>query len=808
MKRCPRLLLGLAGLGLGLILGAPAAGARERIRLDPGWRFHLGDAPGAEQPGYADAGWRVVNLPHDWSIEGAFDPHAPGDGGGDGFLPTGLGWYRRHLDVPAAWAGRQVMVEFEGVYENAEVWINGHDLGLHPYGYTSFWHDLTPYLRPGADNVLAVRVDNSQQPNTRWYSGSGIYRHVWLVVTDPVHVAPWGVFVSTTRASPDAATVRVAVTVRNDSDAPVAARVETRLQEPRGRTVAAVFQTAGIAPHADTTVTGTAVLPHPGLWSPDSPVLYDAVTQVQVAGRATDAVTTPFGVRTIAVSAAHGFELNGRTLKLVGGSVHCDNGPLGAAAFDRAEERRVALLKAAGFNAVRTAHNPPSPAFLAACDRLGLLVIDEAFDCWAQGKTAHDYHTVFADWWRRDLDSMVRRDRNHPSVVFWSIGNEVYERGTPEGAAIARQLTACIRALDPTRPLTAGLNGLGPKGDWTRLDPVFATLDVAGYNYELARAAADHARRPARVILATESYQSEAFANWAIAAGAPYVIGDFVWSAMDYLGEAGIGRVFPPGQAVVKHWEGDQWPWHGAYCGDIDLTGWRKPSSHYRAIVWNRGEKLYAAVEVPTADGRPWNLSPWSMPPARPDWTWPGDEGRPLTVEVASRYDAVRLYLNGRLLGEKPTTRAEEFKADFTVPYAPGTLEAVGVAGGRERQRFLLATAGPAARLRLDPARPRIRADGQDLAFVTVEVTDRAGRRRFDADPEVQFTLTGPGVIAGIGTGDMTTLESYQADPHRLFQGRALVVIRSTTAAGRLTLTASAPGFPDATAVIRARAVP
>lgn len=801
------LLLGLAGLGLLCAARAPAQ-PRERILLDPAWRFHLGDVPGAEQPGYDDATWRVVNLPHDWGIEGAFEPQAPGDGGGDGFLPTGLGWYRRRIDVPAAWSGRRVMIEFEGVYENATVWINGHDLGLHPYGYTSFWLDLTPYLRPGAANELAVRVDNSRQPNSRWYSGSGIERHVWLVVTDPVHLTPWGVFVSTTEASPAVAHIRVETTVRADADAPATAEVETRLEDAAGRTLAAVHQPAALAPHAEASVAGTAVLPHPRLWSPDTPVLYRAVTDVKVGGRVVDEVTTPFGIRTVAVSAAHGFELNGRPLKLIGGSVHTDNGPLGAAAFDRADERRVELLKAAGFNAVRTAHNPPSPAFLAACDRLGLLVIDEAFDCWAKGKTAHDYHTVFEDWWRRDLDSMVRRDRNHPSVVFWSIGNEVYERGTPEGAPIARELTGFIRALDPTRPLTAGLNGLGPTGDWTRLDPVFATLDVAGYNYELARAATDHARLPGRVIMATESYQNEAFANWAIAAGAPYVIGDFVWSAMDYLGEAGIGRVFPPGQPVVKHWQANQWPWHGAYCGDIDLTGWRKPASHYRAIVWDRGERLYAAVREPTPDGRPWNLSPWSMPPARPDWTWPGDEDKPLTVDVYSRDDAVRLYLNGRLLGEKPTTRTEEFRAAFTVPYAPGVLEAVGIEGGRERERFILATADPAARLRLAADRPRIRADGEDLAFVTVEVTDEAGRRRFDADPEVQFTLDGPGVIAGIGTADMTTLETYQANPHRLFQGRALVVLRSTSEAGRLTLTAVAPGFPDATVIVRSRAAP
>jgi beta-galactosidase len=800
-RRLPAISLGW--MGLSLVLGAPgSAHGRERILLDADWRFHLGEVPAASQPACDDQGWRTVNLPHDWSIEGTVDPHAPGTGR-DGFFPTGIGWYRRSFVALPAWSGQRVMIEFEGVYMNAEVWINGRSLGVHPYGYTAFFYDLTPYLQPGAANVLAVRVDNSLQPNSRWYSGSGLYRHVWLHVTDPVQVAPWGVFVATTEASVAAAKIRIEATVRNETDAPVSLSVETRLLDPAGQTVATASAPAQVAPHAEETVTDAATILNPRLWSPATPVLYRAVTRVMVGQNLADQVETPFGVRTIAVSAARGFELNGHALKLVGGSVHHDNGPLGAAAFDRAEERRVELLKAAGFNAVRTAHNPPSPAFLAACDRLGLLVMDEAFDCWEQGKTPHDYSVVFKDWWQRDLDAMVRRDRNHPAVVLWSIGNELYERGTPEGARIARMLTDRIRELDATRPITAGINGLGPAGDWTRTDALFAALEVAGYNYELARHAADHARRPERVIVATESFQSEAFPNWAAANDNAYVIGDFVWSALDYLGEAGIGRVFPPDQPAVKHWEADQYPWHGAYCGDLDLTGWRKPASHYRAIVWDRGEKLYAAVRVPSPDGRPWNLTPWSLPPARPDWTWPGREGRELTVEVFSRYDQVRLYLNGRLLGEKPTTRAEEFKAAFAVVYTPGTLQAVGVRGGREGETLALTTAGAAARIRLTPDRARIRADGQDLSFVTVEITDRGGRLRPDADAAVRFTLSGPGVIAGIGSGDMTTLESYQTNPHRVFQGRAIVVIRSEPEAGRLKLTASAPGLPDAAVFIR-----
>jgi beta-galactosidase len=790
------------------------AASRERQLLDAGWRFHLGDVPAASQAAFDDAAWRQLDLPHDWSIEGAADHAAPG-AGAVGFFPSGIGWYRRHfVDPPSVWKGsRRVTVDFEGVYMNAEVWVNGHRLGLHPYGYTPVCHDITPFLKTGQDNVLAVRVDNSQQPNSRWYSGSGIYRHVWLEVAGPWHLAPAGVFLATTALSEEAATIRVDAVVRNDAAAsvPVAAvagppaetAVTTRVFAPDGHAVAIGSAPFEAAPGSEAQVTYHVTIPRPQAWSPESPVLYRAVTSVTRGNRFVDEVTTWFGVRTVRVSAERGFELNGRPLKLLGGSIHHDNGPLGAAAFDRAEERRVALLKAAGFNAVRTAHNPPSPAFLDACDRLGLLVMDEAFDGWAKAKNPHDYSVVFNEWWPRDLDAMVRRDRNHPSVVMWSIGNEVFERGAPSGAKLAREMAARIRELDATRPVTAGINDLGEGGDWTKLDPLFAALDLAGYNYVLQHHAADHARLPARAIAATESYQSEAFANWAAVRDHPYVVGDFVWSALDYLGEAGIGRVFPPGQPAVRHWEGDQFPWHGAYCGDLDLTGWRKPVSHYRNLVWERGETLYAAVLAPTPDGRPWNLTPWSMPPALPSWTWPGQEGKDLTVEVYSRHDAVRLYLNDRLLGEKPTTRAEEFKATFAVPYVAGMLKAVGLRDGHEVETFALATAGDAARLRLTADRATIHANGQDLAFVTVEITDTDGRLRPDADPAVRFAVSGPATIAGIGTGDLASPESYQANPHRAFQGRALVILRTTSAAGAIALTAQAPGLGETVVILR-----
>jgi beta-galactosidase len=386
----------------------------------------------------------------------------------------------------------------------------------------------------------------------------------------------------------------------------------------------------------------------------------------------------------------------------------------------------------------------------------------------------------------------------------WSTGNEMFERGGESGRRIARELAARIREHDTTRPVTAGVNGLGEAEKWPQLDELFATLDVAGYNYELPHHAADHARVPERVIVASESYQTEAFANWAAMMEHPYVIGDFVWSALDYLGEAGIGRVFPPGQEAKKHWEMEMFPWHGAYCGDIDLTGWRKPVSHYRQIVWDRGEKLYAAVRMPSPGWGEWNTTPWSVVPMLPAWTWPGLEGRPLAVEVYSRHDAVRLELDGRVVGEKPTRRAEEFKAVFMVPYAPGTLTAAGLRGGRVVERFTLRTAGEATELRLSVDRERLRADGQDLAFVTIEARDARGVWQPHATPRVTVSVEGAGTLAGLGSGDLTSLDSYAGAERDLYQGRALAVVRAGDKAGKITVTVTAPGLPVARATLKA----
>jgi len=811
-------------LVLGLLAAALSARAEIRDPCDAGWRFHLGDTPDGGQAATDDEAWRAVELPHDWSIEGKVDPAAPSEGGG-GFFPTGIAWYRHHFTPPASWQGRRIAIEFEGVSANAEVFVNGRSVVRHPYAYTPFGADLTADLKFGQDNVIAVRVDTSPQPNSRWYAGSGIYRHVWLTISNPVHFDAGTTFVSTISAAMPSAVVRVEATVRNDSAAAANPSVEIRLLDDQGEAAATATVPTAVPAGSSQSIAAQLTVPSPHLWSPATPALYRAELRLTSGKGWSDTHVTTFGIRTVRVSAEQGFQLNGQTLPLIGGSVHHDNGPLGAAAFDRAETRRVELLKLAGFNAVRTSHNPPSPAFLAACDRLGILVMDEAFDMWGQSKLKQDYGPIFKEWSLRDIDAMVLRDRNHPAVVLWSIGNEVYERGTPAGEKIAHDLVSEIHRWDTTRPVTAGINGMGKGGDWVQTDHVYNQLDVAGYNYEMAQAQVDHIRYPHRVIVATESYQSEAFQNWAIIQGSPYVIGDFVWSALDYLGEGGIGRFYPPGEKVENHWEAVQYPWHGAECGDIDITGWRKPASHYRAIVWNRGEKLYAAVRTPSPDGKPWGLTKWSTIPELPSWTWPGQEGKPLTVDVYSRHQAVRVYLNGRLIQQKNTGVAQEFKATFEVPFAPGKLEAIGVdevsnegfvpdkpaspIAARpgftwfESDRFPLLTAQAPAAIRLTPDRTTLRGDGQDLAFLTLEITDPAGTLNPTVNPAVQIALTGPGTLAGFANADMTSMEPYYANPRHPYQGRALVVIRTQHAAGPIEVTASAPGLASASVTLQ-----
>ncbi|HTE17975.1 MAG TPA: glycoside hydrolase family 2 TIM barrel-domain containing protein [Armatimonadota bacterium] len=822
---------------------------RDRL-LDGGWRFHRGDAPGAELPAFDDAEWRRVSVPHDWSIEDLPPQHAESTGegalwddathpprvgpfdrdrsegkGSTGWVVGGTGWYRKRFAAPA---DRQVEVRFDGVYMNSDVWLNGEHLGHHPYGYTGFAYDLTPHLHPEGENVLAVRVRNEGR-NSRWYSGSGIYRHVWLTVTGDVRVPLWSVSVTTPEVAPEAATVKVAVRVENRGRKARDVKVRVRLFDADDASAGMGEVVHSVPAGGEVQVEQVLVLAAPKLWSPEAPHLYRAEVDLLVGGKRVDRVsTTPFGIRRIEVDAARGLRLNGTALKLKGGCLHHDNGVLGAAAIDRAEERRVELMKANGFNAIRCSHNPPSSVFLDACDRLGMLVIDEAFDQWERSKNPQDYHLYFREWGQRDLESMVRRDRNHPSVIFWSIGNEIPERADPGGIETAKRLVETVKRLDATRPVTAGIPTFfegGRQRPWTDSDLAFQHLDVAGYNYLWQQYEPDHQRHPRRVILGTESFAQHAFENWQLVEKHPYVIGDFVWTGMDHLGESGIGNAQlstptrgpagPPaaGNVPVQGNADAEWaasfslalrpyPWFNAYCGDLDLIGEKKPQSYYRDVVWGRSP-LEMAVQRPVPQGRRELLSPWGWSDELRSWTWPGQEGKPLQVRIYTRGDQVRLLLNGKEIGIRPVSAATKLRAEFTVPYAPGELRAVALAQGRPIAELAFKTVGPPAQLRLKVDRQAIRRDRRDLAFVTVEVLDREGHVVPDAVVPVAFRIRGAGELAGAGSANPRDARSFQQPRARTFHGKCLAVLRPTGSAGAISLRAEAEGLAAAETTIR-----
>ncbi|MBQ7495705.1 MAG: DUF4982 domain-containing protein [Bacteroidaceae bacterium] len=726
--------------------GCMTAATPERKQLfDADWQFALNDT----------SRWRTVNLPHDWSIEGAFDKDAPA--GNDGaYLPTGVGWYRKKIIIKneELIIDKRLRLYFEGVYMNAEVYVNGQRAGGHPYGYSSFFVDITPYINLGV-NTVEVRVDNSQQKNCRWYSGSGIYRHVWLLTTGRRYIDEWSVSVTT----PDIHTVSLKAEVV----------MEDGTRKPIEKTL-----------HVE----------NPRLWSPGDPYLYE--TTLEAEG---DQIPVTYGIRTISCDAAQGLRLNGKPILLNGGCVHHDNGILGAAAYDAAEYRRVRQLKEAGFNAVRTSHNPPSEAFLRACDELGLLVIDEAFDGWREKKNDHDYSTLIDQWWQEDIRAMVLRDRNHPSVFCWSTGNEVIERKKIEVVKTAHRLATLCRALDEQqRPVTSALCAWD--SDWDIYDPLAAEHDVVGYNYMIHKAESDHERVPQRVMVQTESYPRDAWQNYDRTMRRPYVIGDFVWTAIDYLGESGIGRWYYEGDVPGEHWERPLFPWHAAYCGDIDLTGLRKPISHYRSMLWNEdGEQLYMAVREPDGYNGKVKTTLWGTWPTFESWTWPGHEGKPIEVEVCSRFPKVLLYLNDQLVAEKETSNN---MAVFTLPYQPGTLRAE--AGGKQT---VLQTAGETRLIRLTADHTTLHADGQDLAFITIELTDAKGILNPTADNELTATITGPATLIAFGNADIKDCDSYTDGTHKAWKGRALLAVRSTPKAGRVMVDIRGKGLKASTLTIK-----
>ena len=799
----------LLGLSLGWGAGAQAATAPVSLAIEQGttsqqretnfnfgWKFQLGDTADASRPDFDDSAWRSLDLPHDWSIEGT--PEADNPMGNDGgYYPAGIGWYRKTFDF-APDAGRpETALYFEGVYMNARVFVNGNDLGGRPYGYSSFFLDITPHLKAGR-NVIAVRVDNSGQKNCRWYTGSGIYRNVKLVRTPKVHFEPWGVVVRAKADDPLNASAEVETTVANHSDKEQLVTLEGQVQSlgSTERVAGFYIQTRLEAGETRTVRIPKLSLGKAELWSPESPALYQLTCSVSSDG-GTDRTEETFGVRKVEYSARHGLVLNGQPVELNGACVHHDNGPIGAAAYRDSEWRKARQLKEAGFNAVRTSHNPPSEDFLDACDHIGLLVIDESFDGWRTAKNTHDYATLFDRWWTKDIESMVMRDRNHPSIFCWSIGNEIIERKSPEAVLTAYALAGHVRKLDPTRPVTSALAAWD--SDWEIYDPLAAAHDIVGYNYMMHKGPSDHERVPDRIMMQTESYPREAFNNWARVNDYPYIIGDFVWTGIDYLGESGIGRYYYTGETEGEHWQRPHFPWHGAWCGDIDLTGWRKPISYYREMLHFPGRnKLYLSVKEPSGYYGEIHETQWSVWPTWESWNWPGHEGKSIDVEIYSRYPAVRLYLNGKLVAEKPTTREQEFKAVIPVPYAPGTLRVAGVENGREVESRTLETAGKAARIRLSADRTTMAADGQSLTYVNVEITDKSGRPMPIADNLLQFELEGPATLLATCSGDLKDCVPYTSPERKAWKGRAMAVVKSGKTPGEVTLTVKGKGLKKA----------
>ncbi len=760
-----------------MLVSALGAQPRQRRSFDRDWRFHLGNVPGAEQPAFADRDWLRLDVPHDWSIEG---PYSPENASGTGYLPGGIGWYRKEFPIAADRRGRRVVVEFDGVYRDSDVWINGHHAGHRPYGYSSFAYDLTPWINYGAKtNVLAVRVDHSQAADSRWYTGSGIYRNVWLTLTGPVHVDHWGTYLYTPAVRDTDALVSVEAAVVNESAAAAAVRVETLVAEGS----APIVGEAHIAAGATYRFTLQGPLANPRLWTLDDPYLYTALTRVFVNGTLADEYRTPFGIRTLRFDPNLGFFLNGKALKFKGVCIHHDLGALGAAFSEAALERRLRALKSVGVNAIRCSHNPMAPELYDLCDRLGLMVMDEAFDEWTSGKkkwihgrnvgapSLDGYHEAFAEWSVRDVEDMVRRDRNHPSIVMWSIGNEIDYPGDPFGhprgrdglkpgmldgnmlPSIARTLVAAVKRLDGTRPVTQALADINA----SNATGLAGLLDIAGYNYLEQFYERDHAAYPERIILGSENSISPA--AWRPVAANPWVLGQFLWTGVDFLGEAG------------------QYPLRGSASGLFDLIGFPKPQAYLRAALWSDKPMVYAAVQ----QGRG----------AVEHWNWQNDSRPALPVVVYTNCDSAELFLNGRSLGEKTVSDRALPVLQWEVRNEPGVLLAVGKHAGTEAARFELATAAEAAGLRIVP-------DAVDPTHVEIQVVDAAGRRVYRATNEIEVQVTG-GELTAVDNADLRDTSPVRANRRKAFQGRILAIVRRS-GNGPLTLRASAPGLKAAEA--------
>jgi beta-galactosidase len=775
----------------------------KRVSFNQNWRFQLGDVSNGQDVDLNDAQWRQLNLPHDWSIEGEFSEKAP-SGTGGGALPGGIGWYRKTFTMPLTAKGKSIFIEFDGVYRNSEVWINGHYLGKRPYGYSSFIYELTPHLIYGSGpNVIAVKVDNSQQPNSRWYSGSGIYRNVWLTTLDPVHIEHWGTYVTTPEVSSESATVVIKTQVQIGSKNTVPVNLTTIIQDANARDLTRSTENGVRA-----LVNQTLKISAPVLWSDERPYLYKVVSQLDQGGKIVDRYETPLGIRWFRFDVEKGFFLNGKALKIRGVCNHHDLGSLGAAVNTRAIERQLEMLKAMGVNGIRTSHNPPAPELLDLTDKMGFIVMDEAFDVWKIQKTKYDYHLDWDEWHKRDLEDMVLRDRNHPSIFIWSIGNEVMEQwnDNPAGGTITKELTAIVRNLDRTRPITSATNGV------SRDNKVImeGDLDLVGTNYHHAKLPEFAKMFPGRAIIGAETnsslhtrgsyampsdeirrwprkeedilklgptYECSAYDNstapwgsaheeqWKLVKNNDFFSGMYIWTGWDYIGEP---TPFP-------------WPAVSSYFGIIDLAGFPKDPFYFYQSEWTNTPVLHVF----------------------PHWNWkPGE-----TIDVVAYYnnaDEVELFLNGRSRGIK-RKQGDEMHVFWRLAFEPGVLKAVSRRNGHVVLTREVRTAAQASQIVLIPDRKTINADGVDLSFVTVKIVDRNGTLVPLADNLIKFEVSGDGAIAGVDNGNQISHESFKGKQRKAFHGMALVIVQSKPKAGRIYLRATSENLAPASVVINAR---
>jgi beta-galactosidase len=791
-----------------------------RVNMDANWRFHRGDVNGAQEPSFDDSQWRRLKLPHDWAIEGPFDqnlnPHT-------GALPIfGVGWYRKTFFLSQNAQGRHFTIVFDGAMSNSTVWINGHELGGRPYGYTSFAFDLTQYMKFGADsNVLAVRLA-PEDHSSRWYPGAGIYRNVWLDVTSPVHVAEWGTYITTPEVSDQKATVAVKTDIENSSDNEANVVVRSTVMDAAGKTVNSTkTDSTGVSAGGTRTLASALAIANPLRWNIDHPYLYTLVTEVMVGNRVVDKYKTTFGVRTIEFTRQKGFLLNGKVHKIHGVCQHSDLGALGMAVNRRATERQLQILKAAGVNAIRTSHNPPSPELLEYCDRLGLVVMDEAFDMWRTPKVPNGYSKYYDQWSERDLRDMVRRDRNHPSIIMWSIGNEIPEQKSPEGYKEAKRLSDFVHEEDPTRPTTSAEN------EWEdAIKNHFADqIDLKGFNYQAMSYEQIMNQHPKWIVFGSEtescvssrgvyhlpiekyekhpSHQLSSYdiiaPPWAYCPDVeftyqdklPNVLGEFVWTGFDYIGEP----------TPFFDWHGankEDWPARSSYFGMIDLAGF--PKDRYF---------LYQSQ---------WTTAP--MVHLLPHWNWQGKEGQNIPVMAYTNAHEVELFLNGKSLGKKqrysdlwempvgqnvdPSGKFQtKYRLIWQVPYQPGTLKAVASSNGKVVAQEEIRTAGAPAKVVLSADRSNIKADGDDLSFITVRIEDKEGNLCPLADNLVKFNVTGSGEIAGVDNGNAATTESFQADQRNAFNGMALLIVRSQDRPGIIDVAATSDGLSPAKVQVR-----